>query len=196
MRTRLAVAVSGLALVAIAASGAGAATLSPAHLAPAQAAAAGPRVTLSPASGPPTTTVAVSGSGFGAYEGVDLYFGTTDLALAGTGRTGSFGPVSIHIPASAIPGTAWVSAEGRRTRLFAQTPFTVRTNWDQFHFSANHEGVNPYENVLSPATVTGLDVNWIFATGNLVSSPAVVNGLVYITSYDDSVYAVNASTGA
>jgi parallel beta-helix repeat protein len=38
---------------------------------------------------------------------------------------------------------------------------------------------------------------WSYATGSLVlSSPAVVNGVVYLGSYDDSVYALNATTGA
>jgi hypothetical protein len=83
MWRRLAVAVSGLALVAISAGGASAAPLSSAHLAPSVAATAAPRVALTPASGPPTTTVTVSGTGFAPYEGVDLYFDTTDLALAG-----------------------------------------------------------------------------------------------------------------
>jgi outer membrane protein assembly factor BamB len=36
-----------------------------------------------------------------------------------------------------------------------------------------------------------------FKTGNqIVSSPAVANGVVYATSTDDTVYALNATTGA
>jgi outer membrane protein assembly factor BamB len=35
-----------------------------------------------------------------------------------------------------------------------------------------------------------------FKTGNqIVSSPAVANGVVYATSTDDTVYALNATTG-
>ena len=38
---------------------------------------------------------------------------------------------------------------------------------------------------------------WSFATGGQVySSPAVANGVVYIGSFDGNVYALNASTGA
>lgn len=38
---------------------------------------------------------------------------------------------------------------------------------------------------------------WAFLAHNLVqSSPAVVNGEVYVGSYDDNVYALNATTGA
>jgi outer membrane protein assembly factor BamB len=38
---------------------------------------------------------------------------------------------------------------------------------------------------------------WSYATGNEVSSsPAVVNGMVYVGSKDGNVYALNARTGA
>jgi outer membrane protein assembly factor BamB len=38
---------------------------------------------------------------------------------------------------------------------------------------------------------------WSFRTlGAVISSPAVANGVVYAGSYDDSVFALNASTGA
>ena len=38
---------------------------------------------------------------------------------------------------------------------------------------------------------------WNYTTGSDVdSSPAVVNGVVYIGSYDDNVYALNAANGA
>lgn len=196
MWRRLIVAVSGLALAAISAGEASAAPLSSAHLAVARTAAAAPQVTLSPASGPPTTTVAVSGTGFGAYEGVDLYFGTADRALAGTNGTGKFGPVSVTVAASAVPGTHWVSAQGRRSGLFAQTRFTVSTDWAQFHFSGRHKGVNPYENVLSPATVPRIDENWSFPTGSTVySSPAVANGMVYAGSGDGNLYAFGLPGG-
>ena len=54
------------------------------------AALAQPAVTVSPTTGPPTDKVAVSGTGFGADEAVNVYFDTTDLALAATGPSGSF----------------------------------------------------------------------------------------------------------
>ena len=53
-----------------------------------------------------------------------------------------------------------------------------------------------------PGTVDALNANtgatlWSFATGGTVnSSPAVVNGVVYISSNDGTLYALNAATGA
>ncbi len=156
-----------------------------------------PRVVLSPTTAPPGSVVTVSGTGFGTLEGTDIFMGTADEALAGTSTAGSFGPIRVTIPATAVPGTAWISAEGRHTRLFTQAAFTVNTNWAQFRFSATRTGTNPFENVLSTSSVTRLSQDWTFTTGSPVgSSPAVANGMVYIGSDNHNVYALNAATGA
>jgi outer membrane protein assembly factor BamB len=155
-----------------------------------------PAVFVSVDTGPPTTSVYVSGNGFGVSEGVDIFFDTTDLALAGTGATGSFGPILVTVPASAIPGLHYISAEGRHSGLFGQGRFTVSTNWAQFRYSRKHKGTNPVENVLSASNVSQIDLDWSFTTGGHVySSPAVVNGVVYVGSFDSNVYALDAATG-
>ena len=61
-------------------------------------------LTVSPTVGPPTSSVLVSGTGFSAGVDVDIYFDATHLALALTDGNGSFSK-SIHVPASAVPGT-------------------------------------------------------------------------------------------
>lgn len=74
-------------------------------------------------------------------------------------------------------------------------PHTSFANWAQFHFDECLTGFNPYEVILSPATVGNLTVKWSYTTGGRVySSPTVVNGVVYIGS--NALYALNASTGA
>ena len=156
-----------------------------------------PAVLLSAATGPPGTAVTVSGTGFGALEGVDVFVDTTDEALAGTSPDGSFGPVTIVVPASAVPGTDWVSAEGRHSGLFAQSAFIVNTNWAQFRDSGKHKGFNPSENVLSTGTVGLIEEDGFFPTGGAVlSSPAVAGGVVYFGSVDGNVYALSAATRA
>ena len=153
-------------------------------------------VSLTTTFGPPTTVVTVQGSGFGPNEGVDVFFDTSDVALFGTNANGNFGNVSVTVPASAVPGTHWISVEGRRTKTFAQASFLVRTDWPQRGFSKTRRGTNPYENVLSPTTVSGIDRDWAYATAGLVtSSPAVVNGVVYVGSTDSQVHAIDAATG-
>ena len=79
----------------------------------------------------------------------------------------------------------------------SEPPRTSFINWAQFHFSPCHTGFNPYEFVLSASTVGNLALKWSYTTGNVFhSSPAVVNGVVYILSEDGYVYALNALTGA
>ena len=158
-----------------------------------------PKVTRSPKVGPPTTNVLVSGSGLPADDAVDIYFDTTDLALAATNSTGAFSDIPIPVPASALPGTHYVTAVARSNGEAAQTTFAVQTNWAEKGFTQKGKRSNPYENVLSPSKVGAIDVHWSYTTGSyVVSSPAVANkgGAVYVGSYDDNVYALNATTGA
>ena len=160
-------------------------------------AAATPSISLNQTIGPPTSTIAVSGEGFGIFETVDIYFDTKDRALVSTNGSGAFSVIAITVPASAVPGTHWVTANGRTSGLSAQQPFTVRTNWSEFRRGPTHNGYNAVENVLSPATVPGLSLHWSEATGNQInSSPAVGNGVVYVGSFDNNLYAFKASSGA
>jgi hypothetical protein len=155
-----------------------------------------PGIALSVVSGPPTTTVTVAGAGFGAFEAVDVYFDITDAALASTSGTGNFAGIAVQVPASALPGTADLTAVGRHSGLSAQAEFLVSTSWAQYRYTSTHHGVNPYENLLSASNVSGLDVAWSFPTGGSVQcSPAVAN-VVYVGSGNNNVYALDAATGA
>ena len=163
----------------------------------AQVAAARPRITLSPHTGPPSSTVTVSGTGFGADQAVDIYFDTQDEALASTGPGGAFHGIGIGVPASAVPGTHYITAVRQSSGTSAQAVFTVQASWPQFRNGPLHRGDNTTENVLSPSTVPGIDLDWSYTTGGPVdSSPAVAGGTVYIGSGDGNVYALNAATGA
>jgi outer membrane protein assembly factor BamB len=174
------------------------------------AAAATPVVTLGSLSGQPGSTVLVRGGGFTAGAAVDIYFDTTDEALAIANGLGTFTNVPVSVPASAAPGIHYVSAIARASGLGGQAQFVVSTDWPQYRDGARHHGYNSTENVLSASNVSGIDVAWSAATGNSIdSSPAVVtqvtgsksgppmiHSTVYVGSTDDNVYALNATTGA
>jgi outer membrane protein assembly factor BamB len=74
----------------------------------------------------------------------------------------------------------------------------LQVNWAQFHFDPCHTGYNPYEKILSLSTVPNLVVDWKYnipSNLDMYSSPAVVNGIVYVGSVP-GVYALDANTGA
>ncbi len=162
-----------------------------------------PSLVINPSVGPPTTSIRIAGSGFDPYASVDIYFDATRLATTTANGAGVIGGGSIHgalavqAPASAIPGGHWITAMERSGGRLARKQFLVRTDWAQFHFDAGHSGLNPYENVLSPANVGGLQLDWSYRTGGAISSsPVVANGAVYVASTDGNLYALNATTGA
>ena len=71
----------------------------------------------------------------------------------------------------------------------------VGANWGQFR-GDNMQRWNQRETVLGVNDVGGLAHKWTYATGAFVeSSPAVMNGVVYIGSDDGNLYALNASSG-
>ncbi len=66
-----------------------------------------------------------------------------------------------------------------------------------FGFNTQHTRFNPNESTLSTSTVGHLRLAWKeFTSSPIRSSPLVSNGMVYISSTDNNVYAFNTSTGA
>jgi len=78
---------------------------------------------------------------------------------------------------------------------------TVDVGWPQFNFDECNSGYNPYEFILSPATVGDLTLKWSTTPGHILgewgelSTPSVANGMVYVASRDSSLYALDATTG-
>ena len=68
-------------------------------------------------------------------------------------------------------------------------------NWTQFRFNRRHTGRNPNETVLNANNVIFLGPSWQAQLGKLVdfSSPAVVDGVVYIGSDDGRLWAYPAT---
>jgi outer membrane protein assembly factor BamB len=160
---------------------------------------ADPSETVTPAIGHPSGVVTVTGGGFNAFETVDVYFDTTDMALASSSSAGAVS-ASLTVPASAVPGAHWVTLMGRKSGISIQKTFGVHTDWASYKYSPGGRGWNAFENVLSPSTVAGLDLAWSGKTGGTSgSSPVVANGAqkVFIGSWtDSSLYVLSAATHA
>jgi outer membrane protein assembly factor BamB len=72
---------------------------------------------------------------------------------------------------------------------------TCSNNWTEFH-RPNMQRWNPCEKMLNVNNVGSLSLKWSSTIRAVYSSPAVVNGVVYVGSFDNNVYALNAKTGA
>ena len=156
--------------------------------------AMGPSITLSPNAGLPTSTVLVKGTQFGNQERVSLRFDSTPVGRAITSSTGRFS-TTITIPQTASLGYHKVTARGLSSGLVASARFQVLpADWSTFGFGPNHTHFNPYENQLSPSTVSHLTQAWSFpAASDFDSSPAVVGGVMYVAS--GSLFAIDVATG-
>jgi outer membrane protein assembly factor BamB len=170
-----------------------AATATSARLPPAGAVPQSAVVALDPASGPPTSAVTVSGSGFGTADTVVITMAGRRLGTAATDPSGSFS-TQVTIPRRTPPGNRAVNATGDTSGLTASAVFLVRTDWPHFRFDQGHTGVNPFENVLTPANVPRMQLDWQAQLGQPVysSSPAVVDGVVYVGGYDGTLWAFDA----
>ena len=70
-------------------------------------------------------------------------------------------------------------------------------DWPMFHFDPARTGRNPNEHVLNSSNVWELNEVWTFEAGGPVrSSPAMVDGVVYVGSHDGNLYALDAATGS
>ena len=151
-------------------------------------------VVLTPILGHPNLPVTVSGSGFADREAIDIYVDTVDTLLLVSSATGTF-TGSVTIPASAQPGTHYITAIGRHSGDAAQNTFSVTTPWSEQGFGAAHLGWNPYENTLNTGNVGSLGTLWQIAASGFGSAPAVTGKRVFISAAG-GLEAVLASTGS
>ena len=75
-------------------------------------------------------------------------------------------------------------------------PFGNTSNWPTYEYAANRSGFNTGENTLSVANASQLQMVWNKSLpGPVFGSPTVVNGTVYVGSWDGCEYALSAATG-
>ncbi|MFP5213060.1 MAG: PQQ-binding-like beta-propeller repeat protein [Acidobacteriota bacterium] len=156
----------------------------------------GATVKSNKSSTPPNSSITVTGTGFGASELVDVYLDTVDMMLAVSDAAGAFS-VKLKIPAEAVPGNHTIIAAGRKSGTAAQKPLVVAASWQQVGFNGRHSGANPYENILSPWTVSSLNQEWETVIGaGLYTTPVILNGAyLFVTSTDGKLYKINTETG-
>jgi len=104
-------------------------------------------------------------------------------------------PLWLMLAAANTSAYAQASDEASNVSSAASSP----ADWTQF-LRDNMQRWNPYETVIGVNNAATLGLKWKnpfgASNGDIESSPAVVNGVVYFGSIDHHVYALNASTGA
>jgi len=153
----------------------------------------GVSVSPSPAVAPPSSKISIVGAGFSAGERVILTFDSQAIATVPADGSGGF-TVSFTVPKVTQPGAHTLQAAGQTSGLTASAAFTVRTNWPSFKNVSARTGTNALENTINKSNATSLSQSWVGIMGDLVdfSSPAVVDGVVYIGSFDGKLYAFKA----
>jgi len=74
---------------------------------------------------------------------------------------------------------------------------TTAGDWPSYLHDGQSTAASGDETMLSPSNAGHLAEHWAFKTGGkIASSPTVVNGVVYVGSWDGYEYALNATTGA
>jgi archaellin len=139
-------------------------------------ASAATTATLSPTSGTPTSTVTVTGTGFDASAAIDIYVDTTNIAITTSNASGAVS-ATVTMPASAQPGTHWVTLDEERTHAAAQASFVIDVQWPQSGFGPSKRSFNPYENTLSTGNVSQLVQAWSQPLDGFANSkPIIVYG--------------------
>ena len=151
-------------------------------------------VTVTPSSGPPGYTTAVTGSAFAAREAVDVYFDTVDKQLLVSSAAGAISG-SVIVPASASPGMHYITAIGRKSGDAAQFGVYVATPWVEHGFGPAHLGWNFYENTITTSNVASLGEVWTQATSSTGATSAISGGRDIVTG-TTGISAFNSVTGA
>ena len=154
--------------------------------------------------GLPTEELSLWGAAFDPGVELDIFFDSIPLRTITTDSHGAFGlgptfssitPVLVKVPEDVEPGLHWMVATQRTGNKSFAVVFRIMATWRQYQFSADRSGLNPDENVLGPDSVSGLTLKWQQQVGSRFGSSPVVAGMLYVGSYDGSLYALDAETG-
>jgi uncharacterized repeat protein (TIGR03803 family) len=142
------------------------------------------------------TTQSGGSSGSGAvFELIPSVGGWTESVLYSFtgGSDGKFPLAGLVLGSGGLYGTTYGGGTGGHGVVFEVT----QTEWKEFGFTPAGGRDNINESVLNTSNASNLALTWSYPTGYFVtSSPAVVDGVVYVGAEDYSVYALSASTGA
>jgi outer membrane protein assembly factor BamB len=114
------------------------------------------------------------------------------MTYQGTVRTGRVGRIPAMLLAlTVVAGGPSALATMGPARSVGASP-DATGDWPQFHNTADRVGVNTGESKLNTTNAASLTLDWEYGTGgDIWSSPAVSNGVIYFGSDDKKVYGLN-----
>jgi outer membrane protein assembly factor BamB len=147
----------------------------------------------------PGARLQVSGTGFGPDEPVTITMLGSKLASVKSLANGSFPATSMTVPATAGFGPTALVATGTTNKRAAAASLYVTNNWDQQGRGPGRSGAEPndpvIDNTVDPGDNILLNPAWHDSFGHPLTSPAVVNQVVYTADGSGNLYAVRARTG-
>lgn len=151
-------------------------------------------VSLATPSASPDAPFLVNGSGFAAGEAVTLRLDSHVVGVASANDAGKFA-TEVRLSASVLPGEHQLRGTGSISGETPLLPVTVGSNWPMYKNQTSRLANNPFENTINRNNARNLTLSWVGLMGDLVdlSSPAIVNGVVYVGSLDGNLYAFNAN---
>jgi hypothetical protein len=103
--------------------------------------------------------------------------------------------LQIQVPASAQPGTHYITLVERGTGTAAQTTLAVMTDWPMQGFNFFGRGYNPYENTINTSNVHDLSTSWTKVVSNLGNATPFVDlaGNLFVGDTTGAIHAFSSA---
>jgi hypothetical protein len=137
-----------------------------------------PNVTLSTPYVSPGSSFNASSTAFKPGEQVSFDFFGSVVATRTAGPKGYVPPAKIRVPTAATFGPTSLTLTGLTSGKTTSGTVYVRNNWTQSAHDPEHTAMEPNDTTIQAATATTLS-----------TSPAIVDGTVYIGATDGGLYA-------
>ena len=161
--------------------------------------AGGPKLRVSRGFAAPGARVSVSGTGFGPAEAVNFTLLGKVVGNTTSRVNGSIPATKVTVPVTTGFGPTALMATGAASGKAAAAGIDVTNNWPQLGGGAAHTGFEAndpiIQNTVDPGQNILLDPAWHFSAGAALTSPVVVDQVVYMGDQDGTLHALRARDG-
>jgi outer membrane protein assembly factor BamB len=159
----------------------------------------GPTLSLSQGFAAPGGKVSVSGTKFGPNEPVAITLLGKVIGSVTSGANGLVPATKVTVPATAGFGPTALVATGATSGAAAAAGIDITNNWPQLGGGPAHTGFEANDpiikNTVDPGQQILLDPAWHFSAGSALTSPTVVNRVIYVGDQQGALHALRAHDG-